>query len=427
MSVEQYQRTVNSLDKEIAELEKKKAAADKKAADESKKAESVSISKNASATTIKSKLNEIDRHNKASNKAATESAEFGKKIADKRAKRNDAYLKLQKEQQKEQKAQQKVMDNIKKEYENRIAELEKQSIPSAITYNPTTDDVNSIEQYDVFISHAWEDKEDFVDELYNALTALGIKVWYDTSKIKWGDSMRKKIDEGLKKSKFGIIVLSPNYIAENKYWTKIELDGLFQLESINGKAILPIWHKLTKKEVMEYSPIIASKLAMTTATMTAEDIASFCRSKEIRCIIDAAHPFAENLHQAIAEAALPVIRLGRNLGRHMEGVEYCHDYADAVERLRRESPRRLLALTGVNSIARLKEYWLEHPTIFRILNRAESLAVADDAGFPRAYLIYYREDGELPSMEEEKDLMQHLGCDALLTKQSGGQGGFAQC
>ena len=85
--------------------------------------------------------------------------------------------------------------------------------------------------------------------------------------------MRKKIDEGLKKSKFGIIVLSPNYIAENKYWTKIELDGLFQLESINGKTILPIWHHLTKKEVTEYSPIIASKLAMTTATMTAEDIA----------------------------------------------------------------------------------------------------------------------------------------------------------
>lgn len=96
MSVEQYQRTVNSLDKEIAELEKKKAAADKKTADEAKKSASVSISKNASATTIKSKLNEIDRHKKASNKAATESAEYGKKIADRRAKRNDAYLKLQK-------------------------------------------------------------------------------------------------------------------------------------------------------------------------------------------------------------------------------------------------------------------------------------------------------------------------------------------
>lgn len=85
--------------------------------------------------------------------------------------------------------------------------------------------------------------------------------------------MRAKIDEGLKKSKFGVAVLSPNYIAEGKYWTKAELDGLFQLESVNGKTLLPIWHKLTKKEVMEYSPVIASKLAMNTASMTAKEIA----------------------------------------------------------------------------------------------------------------------------------------------------------
>ena len=61
MSVDQYQRTVNSLDKEIAELERKKAAADKKAADEAKKAAGVSISKNASASTIKSKMNGIGK------------------------------------------------------------------------------------------------------------------------------------------------------------------------------------------------------------------------------------------------------------------------------------------------------------------------------------------------------------------------------
>lgn len=85
--------------------------------------------------------------------------------------------------------------------------------------------------------------------------------------------MRKSIDYGLKKSRFGVAVLSPNYIAEGKYWTKAELDGLFQLESINGKTLLPIWHNLTKKEVMEYSPIIAGKLAMTTASMTPQEIA----------------------------------------------------------------------------------------------------------------------------------------------------------
>ena len=128
-------------------------------------------------------------------------------------------------------------------------------------------------EYDVFVSHAWEDKDDFVDEFVDELRNLDIKVWYDTSEIKWGDSMRKRIDDGLRKSKFGVAVLSPNYIREGKYWTKAEPDGLFQIDSIGGKVLLPIWHNLTKKEVMEYSPIIASKLAMNTASMTPKEIA----------------------------------------------------------------------------------------------------------------------------------------------------------
>ena len=85
--------------------------------------------------------------------------------------------------------------------------------------------------------------------------------------------MRQRIDDGLRKSRFGIVVLSPNYIADGKYWTKAELDGIFQLESVNGKMLLPIWHGLSKKQVMEYSPIIASKKAMTTANMTPQEIA----------------------------------------------------------------------------------------------------------------------------------------------------------
>ena len=85
--------------------------------------------------------------------------------------------------------------------------------------------------------------------------------------------MREKIDDGLKKSRFGVVVLSPNYIADGKYWTKAELDGLFQMESVNGKTLLPIWHELTKKEVLNFSPIIANKKAMSTAMMTPQEIA----------------------------------------------------------------------------------------------------------------------------------------------------------
>ena len=105
MSVEQYQKSVNSLDKEIADLEKKKAESDKKSAEAQKKASGVSISKSASASTVKSKMAQIDRYNSDAIKAAHVSADLQKKIADKRIKRNDAYLKFQKETQTEQKKQ----------------------------------------------------------------------------------------------------------------------------------------------------------------------------------------------------------------------------------------------------------------------------------------------------------------------------------
>lgn len=274
MSVDQYQRTVNSLDKDIADLEKRKAAADKKAADEAKKANNVTISKNASAATVRSKQREFERHKAASNKAAAESADYAKKIADKRTRRNSAYQKLQKEQQKEQKAQQNILKNMQQTYEKRIAELESQALPATIsTINNGTGE-QAVEEYDAFISHAWEDKEAFVDELVDEMRKAGISVWYDTSKISWGDSMRQLIDDGLRKSKFGVVVLSPNYIAEGKYWTKAELNGLFQLESINGKTLLPIWYNLNKQDVINFSPIIADKKALTTASMTAQEIAA---------------------------------------------------------------------------------------------------------------------------------------------------------
>lgn len=272
MSVEQYQRKVNSLDKEIADLEKKKAEEDRKAADNHKKASRVSVSKNASESMIKSKMRQIENYEEKARKAEAASADYGKKISDKRTKRNDAYLKLQKEEQNERKKQEKSIENMKRVYEQRISELE--SLRLSKVKNEFLETVSGDEpEYDVFVSHAWEDKADFVEAFVQALKDREIKVWYDKSKIKWGDSMRARIDDGLRKSKFGVAILSPNYIAEGKYWTKAELDGLFQMESINGKTLLPIWHNLTKKQVMDYSPILASKLAMTTATMTAEEIA----------------------------------------------------------------------------------------------------------------------------------------------------------
>lgn len=276
MSVEQYQRSVNSLDKDIADLEKKKAEVDKKCAELSKKISSTekSITSRTSASTTASKLKQISGWESDRAKKSAESADLGKKIADKRQKRNDAYLKLQKAQQGEQKKQERQMKRMQTSYEDRISQLQSLAIPNIVHRTGSGPEAAPEDvQYDVFVSHAWEDKESFADEFVEELRKLNLRVWYDTSQIKWGDSMRAKIDDGLKKSKFGVVILSPDYIKDGKYWTKAELDGLFQLESINGKVLLPVWHNLTKKDVMDYSPIIAGKLAMNTASMTPSEIA----------------------------------------------------------------------------------------------------------------------------------------------------------
>lgn len=280
MSVEQYQRNVNTLDKEIADLEKKRNALDSKCADLKGKISDAeaTIRKTKSASTVKSKLSQITAWQKEESRKAIESANIGKKISEKRTKRNDAYKKMQKAQQDEDKKKEKQMKNMQASYENRVRELTNQLSAKPIIPETIHIYAEADEEYDVFVSHAWEDKEGFVDEFVTELEKLNIKVWYDKQRIKWGDSMRARIDEGLKKSKFGIAVISPDYIADGKYWTKAELDGLFQLESVNGKMLLPIWHNITKQQVMNYSPIIASKLAMTTASMTAEEIAKEMKS-----------------------------------------------------------------------------------------------------------------------------------------------------
>jgi hypothetical protein len=116
--------------------------------------------------------------------------------------------------------------------------------------------------FDVFVSHASEDKDVFVRSLAAELTRLGLRVWYDEATLKLGDSLRQKIDEGLASSTYGVVILSPAFFAKN--WPKAELDALFAREMAGQKVILPVWHCLTKEEILRHSPLLAAKLATTT-------------------------------------------------------------------------------------------------------------------------------------------------------------------
>ena len=115
--------------------------------------------------------------------------------------------------------------------------------------------------YDAFICHASEDKEDFVRPLSELLASHHLEIWYDEFSLSVGDGLRRTIDAGLAKSRFGIVVLSPHFF--KKGWAQRELDGLVARQiSEERRLILPIWHNLGAKEILNYSPPLADIIAL---------------------------------------------------------------------------------------------------------------------------------------------------------------------
>ena len=170
--------------------------------------------------------------------------------------------------------------------------------------------------------------------------------------------------------------------------------------------------------------IEAAHAIRITGGMEEEEMARFCREKEISLLVDAAHPFAVRLHRTLAKISsrlrIPVVRLERQYPARDKRLIWCTDYADAIDRLRADGIRNLLALTGVKTIVKLRPYWEQTLCWFRILDREESLSIAESDGFPKERLIFFHEG------EDEKRLLNQLQPDAILTKESGESGYFRE-
>lgn len=200
--------------------------------------------------------------------------------------------------------------------------------------------------------------------------------------------------------------------------------------------------------------------------MTHDDMCEFCKNKGVKLIVDAAHPFAENLHATIAEVAkdmqLKVVRLQRPEVKRHEEVVYCRDFNDALQCLEALQPKRLLALTGSNTIEKLRHWWESHDTILRMgegnaaLTRPITLDCKQEKGNATCNLSHIESNatcnvspiesnatlatdgaqghlriittplsvGEktIFDYDEERAMMQQLHCDTMITKQSGGNG-----
>lgn len=161
-----------------------------------------------------------------------------------------------------------------------------------------------------------------------------------------------------------------------------------------------------------------------TGGMDTDEIVAFCNQHSIKLIIDAAHPFAENLHDNIYRASLelkiPVVRYERDYPKRESSLFWMESFDKAISFLEEYKLDRVLSLSGVNTIAKLKPFWIKQKMWFRILNRKDSIDVANSQNFPSSDLLFYESDND--SLEQ---FIQENRPTAIITKESGESGGFS--
>lgn len=264
--IKRLESDVLSINKKIDTQKSKEA----KAIDKIAKAQKKQISAKTSSS-INFAQRDYQSGVKELTSAQTEQAKLSKQLADKSKSLTNKKSDLLKAQAKEREQHQKEIKKLQKE----ALDNQKSQIQDLINTNPNGAFLEK--EYDVFISHASEDKNDFVEPLARALQVAGIKTWYDSDQIGWGQSIRQSIDKGLVNSRFCIVVLSPDFL--KKYWTNYELNGIFQKDAISkGSIVLPVWHKVTREEIQQKNLTLTDMLAMNTALHTIEDIVNSLES-----------------------------------------------------------------------------------------------------------------------------------------------------
>ena len=131
---------------------------------------------------------------------------------------------------------------------------------------------SKLKNYDVFVSHATENKCAYVNKLRTELKKTGANVWYDVDCIGWGDSLSNTIDDGLKNCSFGIVVLSKEFF--EKPWCQKELTALIERQKTEeDKVILPLLYDISIKDATSKCGDIADLLAIDCDKYKVKDVA----------------------------------------------------------------------------------------------------------------------------------------------------------
>jgi hypothetical protein len=129
----------------------------------------------------------------------------------------------------------------------------------------------SLDLRDIFLCHAWDDRQGAAKDLYDLPKAKGVKVWFSEEDIRLGVPFLREIDKGLAKSRVGIVLVTPNFVKRirGESIADKELSVLLQ----QGQLV-PIMHGTSFEALREVSPMLASRNGLSTAEDSMADVAT---------------------------------------------------------------------------------------------------------------------------------------------------------
>ncbi|SEA50654.1 TIR domain-containing protein [Bowdeniella nasicola] len=126
------------------------------------------------------------------------------------------------------------------------------------------------ERRDVFLCHAWGDRQGAAQELHDLLERFGVSVWFSEKDVALGTSLVREIDKGLRMSHIGIVLATPNLLRS------LAAEGIADKELsalLATDRVIPVVHGITYEELRDESPLLASRSGLSTGEDTLEQVA----------------------------------------------------------------------------------------------------------------------------------------------------------
>jgi hypothetical protein len=124
---------------------------------------------------------------------------------------------------------------------------------------------------DVFLCHAWDDRQGAAKELHDLLVSRGVSVWFSEKDVALGTPLLREIDRGLAKSRVGIVLVTPALLS------RLRGEGIAdkELSALLARDLLvPIVHETTYEALREVSPLLGSRSGLSTAENSMAEVAA---------------------------------------------------------------------------------------------------------------------------------------------------------